>query len=245
MSKGKVWCLFEQSGTFKNVIKSYGYEAVDVDICNHYGETDIICNLFTDIWLASGQTYEENIFDEISKDDIVLAFFPCIKFTEKIFPNSRCQSSQFKAYSTQKKIEFSRKYMSTICKYYTVFCQLYEVALKLGLRMVIENPYPNLHFLNMFFPVDSTVKDYNRAEHGDWYKKPTQYWFINIDIPDELREVRGTAKPLATVKNGNTDVIKGRNYRERRRMISPKYADWFFRTYILENLSQTKENKNV
>lgn len=26
---GKVWCFFEQSGTFKNEFKKLGYEAVD------------------------------------------------------------------------------------------------------------------------------------------------------------------------------------------------------------------------
>ena len=38
--KGKVWCFFEQSGTFKNEFKKLGYEAVDVDIQNNFGETD-------------------------------------------------------------------------------------------------------------------------------------------------------------------------------------------------------------
>lgn len=238
----KVWCFFEQSGTFKNVAKSYGYEAVDVDIFNHYGETDIICDLFKEI--EGNRAGKKSLFDKAGKDDIVLAFFPCIKFTEKIFQNSRCQSRAFKAYSTAEKIAYSRKYVNSIYKYYETFCWLYEIALELGLRVVIENPYPNLHFLNMFFPVDSTVKDYNRAEHGDYYKKPTQYWFVNIDVPEELREIRGKAKPVSRI-NKSKGTVKGRNQRERNSMIRPEYADWFFRTYILKNLKQTKENENV
>lgn len=39
----KVWCLFEQSGTFKNAFKELGYEAYDVDILNDFGETDFTC----------------------------------------------------------------------------------------------------------------------------------------------------------------------------------------------------------
>ena len=38
--KDKVWCLFEQSGAFKNKFKELGYDAVDVDIQNNFNETD-------------------------------------------------------------------------------------------------------------------------------------------------------------------------------------------------------------
>lgn len=38
--KYKVWCLFEQSGVFKNEFKKLGYDAVDVDIQNNFNETD-------------------------------------------------------------------------------------------------------------------------------------------------------------------------------------------------------------
>ena len=37
---GKVWNLFEQSGTFKNEFRKLGYESLDVDIQNNFGETD-------------------------------------------------------------------------------------------------------------------------------------------------------------------------------------------------------------
>lgn len=47
--KGKVWCLFEQSGTFKNEFRKLGYEACDVDIQNNFGETDYQIDLFAEI----------------------------------------------------------------------------------------------------------------------------------------------------------------------------------------------------
>lgn len=34
------YCLFEQSGTFKNEFKKLGYEAIDYDIQNEFNETD-------------------------------------------------------------------------------------------------------------------------------------------------------------------------------------------------------------
>lgn len=46
---GKIWLLFEQSGTFKNEFIKLGYEAVDVDIQNNFGQTDHRIDLFTEI----------------------------------------------------------------------------------------------------------------------------------------------------------------------------------------------------
>lgn len=40
--KGKVHCLFEQSGTFKNEFIKFGIPAEDYDIQNNFGQTDHI-----------------------------------------------------------------------------------------------------------------------------------------------------------------------------------------------------------
>lgn len=50
----KVHCLFEQSGTFKNVFKQLGYHAEDYDILNDFGETDNVVDLFAEIEKAHG-----------------------------------------------------------------------------------------------------------------------------------------------------------------------------------------------
>ena len=50
---GKVHCLFEQSGTFKNEFKKLGFEAFDYDIQNNFGETDYVIYLFAEIDNAS------------------------------------------------------------------------------------------------------------------------------------------------------------------------------------------------
>lgn len=50
--KGKVHCLFEQSGTFKNEFRKLGYEAFDYDIQNNFGETDRVIDLFVEIETA-------------------------------------------------------------------------------------------------------------------------------------------------------------------------------------------------
>lgn len=61
--KGKVWCLFEQSGTFKNQFKLLGYDAVDVDIQNNFGETDYQIDLFKAI--EDAYDGKPSLFDQI------------------------------------------------------------------------------------------------------------------------------------------------------------------------------------
>jgi len=45
----KFHLLFEQSGTFKNVLKENGHDAFDYDILNEYRQTDYQIDLFEQI----------------------------------------------------------------------------------------------------------------------------------------------------------------------------------------------------
>ena len=47
--KGKIYCFFEQSGTFKNEFIKLGYQAEDFDIQDNFGETDHQIDLFHEI----------------------------------------------------------------------------------------------------------------------------------------------------------------------------------------------------
>ena len=75
---GKVHCFFEQSGTFKNEFIKLGIPAEDHDIQNNFGETDHVIDLFAEI--EKGYNREPSIFDNITPDDLIMAFFPCIYF---------------------------------------------------------------------------------------------------------------------------------------------------------------------
>ena len=84
MQINKVHCLFEQSATFKNEFKKLGYEAYDYDIQNNFNETDYVVDLFAEIEKAYGGG--TSMFDKITKDDLIIAFFPCIYFTGSTNP---------------------------------------------------------------------------------------------------------------------------------------------------------------
>ena len=47
--KGKVYCFFEQSGTFKQEFIKLGIPAEDYDIQNEFEQTDHVCDLFAEI----------------------------------------------------------------------------------------------------------------------------------------------------------------------------------------------------
>ena len=80
----KAHCLFEQSGTFKNEFIKLGIPAEDYDIQNHFNQTDHVIDLFGEIEKAYTNRTEQNncssVFDGMSSNDIVIAFFPCIYF---------------------------------------------------------------------------------------------------------------------------------------------------------------------
>lgn len=233
-----VYCLFEQSGTFKNVLKNKGIKALDVDILNHYNETDITVDLFCEIEKAYNN--EPSLFDKIKSDDLIFAFFPCTRFTEKIFINARALNSGIQKWSNEKRLEYSMKFMNEVNEYYSLFCKMCIVAERKHLRMIIENPAPGQHYLKYFFPIKATVVDTNRAENGDYYKKPTQYWFINFPLSPTLNLTGYSKKPQATITKNNLD--REGTIKERRSLISPLYASWFIDTYIIDNL-QTREKQ--
>mgnify|MGYP007130631922 FL=1 len=57
--KGKVFCFFEQSGTFKNEFIKLGIPAVDIDIQNNFGQTDHVVDLFDHIERAYDKTRQD------------------------------------------------------------------------------------------------------------------------------------------------------------------------------------------
>lgn len=101
--KGKVHCFFEQSGTFKNEFIKLGIPAEDYDIQDNFGQTDNVVDLFENIQNA----YEggASVFDKITNDDLIVAFFPCIYFTGSTNPcYYRLDNMNYRSLTTKEKI---------------------------------------------------------------------------------------------------------------------------------------------
>ena len=81
--EGKVHCLFEQSGTFKNEFIKLGIPAEDYDIQNNFGETDNVVDIFEHI--ENAYDGKPSLFDNVRGGDLIMAFFPCIRFCSAKF----------------------------------------------------------------------------------------------------------------------------------------------------------------
>ena len=186
--KGKVHCLFEQSGTFKREFIKLGIPAEDYDIQNNFGETDHVIDLFAEIEKAYGGG--SSIFDSMSCDDLVMAFFPCIKFCsemEQIQHEDFYDASQKKCKDFGSPQYYTRKW-ETLRNYSQERFYFYDIALKMtaviqikNLRMVVENPWHPTNFTNHFWFVRTSLIDHDRTRRGDYFRKPTAYWFINCE----------------------------------------------------------------
>ena len=226
--KGKVYCFFEQSGTFKREFIKLGIPAEDYDIQNNFGETDHTDDLFKEIETA----YEGgvSIFDSITSEDLIVAFFPCIFF---------CENNQLYFMGAHRNLEkLSKKEKAdTILKRSQDRAYFYELALKMfticdirGYRLIVENPYAGQHFLVGNFPYKATFIDRNRASRGDYFNKPTQYWFVNCTPTDGHSYQKAEKhKKIASGKPG----AHGGLCSEDRSLISPDYARNFICDFIL------------
>lgn len=221
----KFHCFFEQSGTFKNEFKKLGYKAFDYDILNDFNETDYVIDLFNEI--EKGYLGLNSIFDKMNKQDTILAFFPCVRFEQQILLNFRGENSGFKNWDLRKKLSYNLKLHDELNKNYQLITKLVIVCIDKKLPLIIENPYNEQHYLNKYWCIKPTIIDTNRRIEGDYYVKPTQYWFINCEPKNNI-----LFEPLELVESKN---VINQNTVERS-MIHPQYANRFIRTYIIDKI---------
>ena len=162
--------MFEQSGTFKNEFKKLGYEAYDYDILNDFGETDYQIDLYHEI--NNAYEGESSVFDNIKEDDLIMAFFPCVRFENQIMLWFRGQNYGQKTWSLEQKMEYDMKLLDELRENYFVVNKLFIVCLRKNLRLVMENPYSEEHFLRRYWCYLPDIIDKDRRENGDYFAKP-------------------------------------------------------------------------
>ena len=227
-----VHCLFEQSGTFKNEFRKLGYEAYDYDIQNAFGQTDYVVDLFSEI--AGAYDGKKSIFDRIKKDDLILAFFPCVRFEDQIMLHFRCQCGTQKNWTDEQKLEYSMKLQNELTEMYCLISKMVIVCLRKGLRIVIENPYSAQHYLKQYWCIQPKLIDKDRTQNGDIMKKPTQYFFINCEPKNNL-----VFEPIEYADTVRFKKLKGTENIQRktmRSMIHPQYANRFIRQYLINEI---------
>ena len=227
--KGKVYCLFEQSGTFKNEFIKLGIPAEDYDIQNNFGETDFVMDLFAEI--EKGYDGNPSIFDNIKPDDLILAFFPCIYFEALQMTVYQLTSINQRAMTYCEKIKDALERLQKRTYFHTLLYKLVYVVSDKGLRLIIENPatQPNYLVGMQNFP-NPTIIDKNRMLRGDYFKKPTAYWYFNCEPTyGESYQNNKEQKTILQAKSAPRAGLCS----EERSMISPDYARNFIYDFIL------------
>lgn len=241
-------CLFEQSGTFKNEFKKLGINAFDYDILNKYGETDFVIDLFEEI--RNGYEGKKSIFDEIKTDDIIMAFFPCIRFENQIMLSFRGQLHGMEKWTYRQKMEHDMKLLGELKVNYDTVNQLFILCIERNLKLIMENPFSEEHFLRRYWCYPPSIIDKDRRENGDYYKKPTQFWFLNCEPKNNF-----VAEPLEWnsigLKDANRYMTKeiyqeyANTLKEARSMIHPSYARRFIKMQILEQTDAINSHENT
>lgn len=220
----KFHCFFEQSGTFKNEFKKLGYEAEDYDILNDFGETDHVIDLFAEIEKAYGGG--SSIFDSIEDGDQIIAFFPCVRFSNQIYMNFQGTGKSLQKWSDEQKIVYNIKLHKELNEMYTLISKLTVVCIRKNIPLIIENPYSKEHYLTRYWSLKPKVIDDDRRLRGDLFKKPTQFWFVNRNPSNNLiLEAYGNPEKTHRIEKENT-------WKERS-LISPLYANRFIREFII------------
>ena len=235
--KGKIHCFFEQSGTFKNEFKKLGYEAYDYDIQNNFNETDYVIDLFKEIEKA----YEggRSVFDKITQDDLIFAFFPCIYFTGSSNPLMFRGVGYHKSLLDTIKLIIERNRKRAL--FYEYLMMFVYIVCDKKIKMIFENPYDDSqHYLKNNFIKNPSVFDKNRLLRGDYFKKPTAYWYFNCEPTyGESYQNDKKQKIIRSLQGGKGDGLCS----EERSMISSDYARNFICDFILGKKQETEQMK--
>lgn len=223
--------LFEQRGTFKNVLKEQGFIAYDYDILNNYSQTDFQIDLFQEIEnefenLINKKSNRTIFTNMTAENDFIIAFFPCTHFCD-------ANQLQYRLWNAGKKLDFNNKSVVRLLKrnnerarYFDLYLKFCFICKSKGIKTIIENPASsgNKNYLIMFSPIELSYYEKDRSLFGDSFKKPTNYFAINFEMKETF---------LMYDKNYNLKNVERDAYcMSSRSEITPLYAFNFYKRFI-------------
>lgn len=145
-----------------------------------------------------------------------------------------------KKWSLKKKMEYDMKIIEELKYMYLYVNKLFIICIDRGLKLIMENPYSEEHFLRRYWCYPATIIDRDRRENGDYFAKPTQFWFLNCEPKDNLifepLDYHGldTKDAIRMMKKEDWKKTGAKTVKEARSMIHPSYANRFIRRYIID-----------
>lgn len=169
------------------------------------------------------------MFDHITTDDLIMAFFPCIYFCAPSQMNFTWGCINYRNMTTKEKTDVIIERDNKRSTFYQLAIKMFAVCKERGLRLIMENPWSENTYLKANFILPPALIDQNRMMRGDERVKPTAYWYLNCD-PTWLHTYQNDKEKkthMATAP-GATAGMCG----EERSMIAPDYA----RNFICDNI---------
>ena len=190
------------------------------------------------------------MFDNMTSDDLILAFFPCIAFCNMAEYNQRSMQEKWRrdGMPVKRIYELLKKRSDERYFFYQTCLKMHEVVETRGLRMVMENPWSVENYTNYFWFSKPQIIDKDRRRRGDAFVKPTAYWFTNCEpthgesftrIADKDKKIVGMAdewrrkKSGAKIENAAKGSGKTGLCSEERSMISSDYARNWICDFVL------------
>ena len=137
---------------------------------------------------------------------------------------------QQKKWSLEKKLEKDIELHNELHQNYLLISKLVIVLQRKQIPVIIENPYSSQHYLINYWCIKPSIIDKNRHATGDFFEKPTSYWFIGIEPKNNFIFEAVNYKKKMTV-NG---LYGTKDCQVQRSMISPDYINRFIREYIID-----------
>lgn len=236
--KGKVHCFFEQSGTFKQEFIKLGIPAEDYDIQNNFGQTDHTDDLFKAI--EDAYDGKPSLFDAISKDDLIMAFFPCIYFSCMSQMDMSFTAKNYRRLSWKERTDAILARSANRERFFALITKMFSVCYQRGLRMIVENPWSMQTFLKSGFIQAPTLIDEDRTRRGDYFVKPTAYWYVNCEPTYGKSYVQRSNRSAVDILHLPLGKEAGL-CSEERRMMHPEYAKNFICDFIIGKMQPHTE----
>lgn len=169
-----------------------------------------------------------------------MAFFPCIRFEASILLHFRGQANGMQKWNWDRKFTNCMRLQNELTEMYDLINMLFSICIERKIPLIVENPYSEEHYLRRYWCYPPSIIDKDRRENGDYYKKATQYWFVNC-VPENniLLDIANNnaidcKDAIRFMKKSDYEKTGAKNKKVARSMIHPEYANRFIRRYILD-----------
>lgn len=163
---------------------------------------------------------------------MIMAFFPCIHFCDAKTMMFKGVHISMKKWTLSKIMDFNIDAAKEREKFFTLLMKLVKIVSCKGFKMIIENLWNTSRetYLQCNF-IKPTVIDTNRSLRGDYFVKPTAYWFIGCK-PTNGQSIQRNRDVKIVYKQRDKQFTKGQ-CSEQRSLIFPDYARNFICDFIL------------